>query len=281
MINEKIYLKELFSGLADTDYNPILTTYIQDVSDEIHPGHKRPSVVICPGGGYEFTSDREAEPIALKFMTAGFNAFVLRYSVKTTQYPAQLLQLSAAVAYVRSMAEEWHVDAEKIAVCGFSAGGHLAGSLGVFWNESFIAEKLGIEAGQNKPNAMILSYPVITSGEFAHVGSFDFLLGKEASKETREALSLEKHVSQNTPPAFIWHTFDDETVPVENALLLANALKQKDIPFELHIYNKGVHGLSLCDETTANIQSPEHISPHTATWFNLVVEWLKDVLKIV
>jgi acetyl esterase/lipase len=280
MIGEKVYLKELFAGLSETDYNPTLTAYVPNISDEIHPNHKRPSVVICPGGGYEFTSDREAEPIALKFMTEGFNAFVLRYSVKTARYPEQLLEVSAAVAYVRSMAEKWHVDEEKIAVCGFSAGGHLAGSLGVFWHENFIAEKLGIKAGQNKPNAMILSYPVITSGEFAHVGSFDHLLGKETSKEAREALSLEKHISSNTPPAFIWHTLDDKTVPVENALLFANALREKDVPFELHIYNKGVHGLALCDQTTANIEKPEQINPHAATWFNLTLEWLRDVLCI-
>jgi len=280
MLSEKIYLKEVFKGLADSDYNPSLSLYILNTSEEISPDYKRQSVVICPGGGYEFTSDREAEPIALRFMAAGFNAFVLRYSVKTNLYPVQLLEVSAAVAYVRSMGEKWHIDADKIVVCGFSAGGHLAGSLGVFWEESFIKEKLGIKAGQNKPNAMILSYPVITSGEFAHVGSFDYLLGKEASKRAREALSLEKHVSSNTPPTFIWHTMDDATVPVENALLFANALKEKDIPFELHIYNKGVHGLALCDKTTANMERADHISPHVGTWFNLAVEWLRDILKI-
>lgn len=281
MINEKVFLKEIFSGLCGSDYDSVLTTYILDNSEEIRPGFKRPSVVICPGGGYEFTSDREAEPVALRFAAAGFNAFVLRYSVKTVRYPAQLLEVSAAVAHIRSMSEKWHVDENKIIVCGFSAGGHLAGSLGVFWNADFIKDKLSIEYGQNKPNAMILSYPVITSGVFAHKGSFDYLLGKESTQEERDKLSLEKLVNEYTPPAFIWHTFDDKTVSVENALLFASALKEKDVPFELHIYNKGIHGLSLCDEITANINNSFLINAHAGTWFSLVLEWLRDVLKIV
>ncbi|WP_083258838.1 alpha/beta hydrolase [Cellulosilyticum sp. I15G10I2] len=281
MINEVMCLKEAFKGLSDSDYNPTLSAYIVANSNDIHPNYKRPSVVICPGGGYRLTSDREAEPVALRFVAAGFNAFVLRYSVETNKYPAQLLEVSAAVAYIRKMANKWSVDENKIIVCGFSAGGHLAGSLGVFWNQSFIREKLGLEAGENKPNAMILSYPVITAGEFAHQGSFNHLLGPEASQEQRDTLSLENHVSVNTPPTFIWHTLDDTTVPVENALLFARALREKNILFELHIYYQGVHGLSLCDKTTAHIEKPEQINPHAATWFNLALGWLHEVLQIV
>lgn len=280
MINKTIYLKEIFIGLSDSEYDPVLSAYIAENSQEININYKRPSVVICPGGGYGLTSDREAETVALRFMAAGFNAFVLRYSVKPNRYPAQLLEISAAVAYIRRMSDEWAIDTDKMIVCGFSAGGHLAGSLGVFWEQDFIIEKLGIQYGENKPNAMILSYPVITGGEFAHRGSFDNLLGEDASKEVRGNLSLENHVSQNTPPTFIWHTLDDATVPVENALLFANALRKKDIVFELHIYNRGVHGLSMCDEMTANIERPEQINRHAATWFNLAVEWLKDILDI-
>lgn len=280
MINKIIYLKEIFSGLKDSTYNPTLTTYIADSSREIRPGDRRPSIVICPGGGYEFTSDREAEPIAIRFMAAGFNAFVLRYSVSPNRYPAALLEVSAAVAYVRSMADEWMVDEDKIVVCGFSAGGHLTGSLGVFWDQEFIQEELDIKQGQNKPNALILSYPVISSGVYAHAGSFDNLLGQEASKEEREKFSLEKHVSINTPPAFIWHTLDDGTVPVENALLFAQALKEKNILFELHIYHHGVHGLSLGDESTANRADNNHINPHAGTWFNLVLQWLREILHV-
>lgn len=280
MISEKIYLKEVFEGLSESDYEPVLETYILKNSKDIHSDYKRPTVLICPGGAYEFTSDREAEPVALRFTALGFNAVVLRYSVKTNRYPIQLLEVSAAVAYIRRMAGEWHVDKDKIAVCGFSAGGHLTGSLAVFWQIPFIQEKLGIQYEENKPNAVILSYPVITSGEFAHEYSFENLLGKEASDKDKESLSLEKHVTQNAPPTFIWHTLDDPSVPVENALLFANALRKQGTQFELHIYPKGVHGLSLCDKTTASIEHPDQINPHVATWFNLAVEWLRETLSI-
>jgi acetyl esterase/lipase len=278
MITATIRLKEVFKGLTDSSFDPILSAYVVEGSEQIHPNYKRPSVLICPGGAYELTSDREAEPVALRFAAAGYNAFVLRYSVKVEKYPTQLLEVSAATAYIRRMAEEWGIDKDKIIVCGFSAGGHLAGSLGVFWNQTFIQEKLGIAYAENKPNAMILCYPVITGGIFAHRGSFNNLLGEGASKEELDKLSLEQHVTKNVPPTFIWHTLDDQAVPVENALFFAKALREKDVVFEMHIYNRGVHGLSLCDETTSHIERPDQMNPHARTWFNLVLEWLKDIL---
>lgn len=278
MITATIRLKEVFEGLRESSYDPIISAYIVEGSEQIHPNYKRPSVLICPGGAYELTSDREAEPVALRFAAAGYNAFVLRYSVKVEKYPTQLLEVSAATAYIRRMAEEWGIDKDKIIVCGFSAGGHLAGSLGVFWNQTFIQEKLGIAHEENKPNAMILCYPVITGGAFAHRGSFNNLLGEEASQEELDKLSLEQHVTKDVPPTFIWHTLDDQAVPVENALFFAKALREKDVTFEMHIYNRGVHGLSLCDETTSHIERPDQMNPHASTWFNLVLEWLKDIL---
>jgi acetyl esterase/lipase len=278
MITATIRLKEVFEGLSESSYDPILSAYVVESSEQIHPNYKRPSVLICPGGAYELTSDREAEPVALRFAAAGYNAFVLRYSVKVEKYPTQLLEVSAATAYIRRMAEEWGIDKDKIIVCGFSAGGHLAGSLGVFWNQTFIQEKLGIAYAENKPNAMILCYPVITGGVFAHRGSFNNLLGEGASKEELDKLSLEQHVTKDVPPTFMWHTLDDQAVPVENALFFAKALREKDVAFEMHIYNRGVHGLSLCDETTSHIERPDQINPHASTWFNLVLEWLKDIL---
>lgn len=277
MVYENIKLNRLFEGLNTTNTDPTLQAYIIENSDEARTGYKRPSVIICPGGGYRYTSDREAEPVALRFMAAGFNAFVLRYSVAPHRYPTQLLELSAAVAYIRRKADEWHLDTQRIAVCGFSAGGHLAGSLGVFWEKEFIHTTLGLSKGENKPNAMILSYPVITGGEFAHRGSFDNLLGKEASMDQMTALSLENAVTTSTPSTFIWHTLDDSSVPVENSLLFVKALKDKAIPLEVHLYHKGVHGLSLCDQTTAKEDAPHHINPHAATWFPLAVEWLKEI----
>ena len=156
-----------------------LVTYIQDDSAEIGIA-SRPLVLVCPGGGYEFTSDREAEPLALQFLAMGYHAAVLRYSVAPAVFPMSLCELAWSVGLVREHAEEWHVNPEQIIVLGCSAGGHLVASLGVFWNRDFLAKALGAEGGDRRhwrPDGLILCYPVITSGEYAHRGSFENLIG--------------------------------------------------------------------------------------------------------
>ncbi|MDR3552786.1 MAG: alpha/beta hydrolase, partial [Clostridia bacterium] len=267
-------LGDIFPQLKTGVFEPILTSYCPDNTPEVDPDRKFPSIVICPGGGYEFTSDREAEPVALNFAASGYNTFVLRYSLAPARYPQALLELSAAMAFVRRHAEEFHVDPEQIAVCGFSAGGHLACSLGTLWQEPFIAETLKLAAGENRPNAMILCYPVISSGIFAHRGSFDNLLGTDAPAGLLEKTSLEKQVGPGTPPAFIWHTFDDDVVPVQNALLLAQALRDHNVPFELHIFPHGAHGLSLCDSRTDTDTADFLPSPKCSVWTTLCKAWL-------
>ena len=143
------------------------------------------------------TSDREAEPIALRFNSLGFQSFVLRYSVNKLPFPGALLELSKAVSIVRENAAEWDIDPEKIIVCGFSAGGHLAASLGVFWSKDFVTVPLGFECQENRPNGMILAYPVITSGEFAHRDSFINLL-KDRYEQDLALVSLENRVPRHT-----------------------------------------------------------------------------------
>lgn len=253
---------------------PTLTAYCPDASPEIDSNIKRPTIIICPGGGYLMCSDREAEPIALAFTARGFNCFVLRYECAPVRYPAQLLEVSAAFALVRRNADEFHVDTNKIAVCGFSAGGHLAASLGVFWNEPFIRETLGLKENENKPDAMILGYPVITSGKLAHRGSYEALLGEDAPEFMYEKMSLEKQVSKKTPPAFIWQTWEDECVPVENSMIFAKALKENGIPFDLHIFEWGCHGLACCNKTTG-VLDWLHV-PHCENWLKLCEEWLNQ-----
>jgi acetyl esterase/lipase len=278
MYYETIKLNEYFLQLPKTEgFEPTLTAYCPGNSPEIDLKRKRASILICPGGGYEFTSDREAEPVALKFLSLGYNAFVLRYSVAPERYPTALLQVSAAVALIRRQAEKFNSDIDQIAVCGFSAGAHLACCQGIFWNEPFLSETLHIEKGLNRPNAMILAYPVITSGEYAHEGSFECLLGNDAPQELKNKLSLENQVNKDVPPTFLWHTFNDQSVPVENSLLFANALRSHNIPFELHIYPEGSHGLSLCNHETADTDSL--VNPHCGTWVSLCDEWLKLVFK--
>lgn len=275
---QKINLKDTFPMLL---HSVELSLYIIDNSTEIDINRRRPMIVICPGGGYEMTSDREAEPVALKFIASGYNVAVIRYSVAPVRYPNQLLQVSAAIATIRRKAEEWNTDSEKIVVCGFSAGAHLAASVGVLWQEDFIKENLRLKYGENRPNAMILAYPVISGGEYAHRGSFDNLLGNDATQDMINYLSLENRVSENTPPTFLWHTADDDCVPCENSLMFAAALKRNHISLELHIYMSGCHGLSLCSRESANdiatSQENPLVKPHIATWFNLCVEWIEEL----
>ena len=251
-----------------------LTSYLVENSAEMEPDRVRPAVIICPGGGYEFTSDREAEPIALKMVSYGFQAFVLRYDVAPKVFPAALLQLAQSVKLVRENGAKWAVDVDKIIVAGFSAGGHLAASLGTFWSESWLATKVGATNEEIKPNGLLLAYPVITSGEFAHVGSIKSLLGAryEADKELQ---SLENFVSAQTPKTFLWHTVEDGAVPMENSLLFANALRKNDVPFELHIYPKGGHGLSLGTKETANAGG-YGIEKDVTSWPDLFATWVSE-----
>jgi len=276
-ITMKLWEKSCDTAPDGSDFEPTLTTYVLDNSQEMDINRKRASILICPGGAYSFTSDREAEPVMMRFLSEGYNVFILRYSVAPAKHPQPLLDVSRAVWLIRQNAEAWHVDTEKIAVCGFSAGGHLAASLGVFWNKDYIKEAIGMLEGMNRPNALILAYPVITSGEYAHKGSFENLLGGYVTNEQLKNMSLELHVNDMTPPSFIWHTFNDEVVPVENALLFAKSLRKQGIPFELHIYPDGPHGLSISTKETATYPSQDN--PHVASWIPLCIEWLKHVFE--
>ncbi len=136
-------------------------------------------------------------------------------------------------------------------VCGFSAGGHLSASLGVFWDREFVWEALGLTGEKVRPDGLILAYPVISSGEFAHRGSFEHLTGRSGETKGEELLSLERQAGPQTPPVFMWHTAADGTVPVENSLLFAMALRKAGVSLELHIFPEGRHGLALASEETA------------------------------
>ena len=265
---------DIWSGLPYDEtphpgFRPCLDTYILDGAKS------RGAVLVLPGGGYGFTSEREGEPIAAQFAAEGFHAFVLWYSVAPHCHPQPLLDVSRALCVLREHAEEWHLDPEKIAVAGFSAGGHLAASIGVHWEKPWLSGIPGIRFEGNRPNALILSYPVISSGVHAHRGSFDNLLGKEAPDAALEMMSLEKQVGSHTPPAFLWHTFADGLVPVENSLLFASALRKAGVPFELHVFPDGGHGLSLATAETA--WEGQGIDPHVGSWVNLCVEWLRNL----
>jgi acetyl esterase/lipase len=228
-------------------------------------------VVICPGGAYSYCSVREAEPVAMRFASFGIASFVLNYSCKKL-FPTNLGELAMAVAFVRKNAEKYGVDPERIFICGFSAGGHLAASLGVHWNKAFLYEKLGVSSEMIKPKGQILCYPVITSGEKRHDETILNIIGRDENEELKQLVSLEKQVDSDTLPTFIWCTRDDELVPAENTLLFTMALAQHNIPFASHIFSSGVHGLALCDESTANYDG--HINKECSEWVRMAVEWM-------
>lgn len=272
MIHQQISIEIPNRGLEEPAK---LYSYIIDNTASIDINRKRPAVIICPGGGYSHTSDREAEPIALRMMAGGYHAFVLRYHVAPTTYPVQLLELAASVKYVREHAKELNIDENHIVISGFSAGGHLAGSLAMFWTKDWLAKELHTTKEMIQPNGCLLCYPVITSGEFAHRDSFVRVLG-DRYDELLDKLSLEKQVNVNTPPMFIWHTYTDTSVPVENSLLLVSALRKYNISAEFHMYPVGKHGLSLATEETMNSDG-RSIQPECEGWIDLAIRWIKNL----
>jgi acetyl esterase/lipase len=281
MITQSIRLREDTTAVH-------LDAYLLHNSIEYQTDQPRPAVIVCPGGAYLFTSDREAEPIALRFLAQGYHAFVLRYSVRTL-FPQPMLDLAQAIATVRAHAAEWYLDPDQIAVCGFSAGGHLCASLGVFWNKPFLHEPLGVNAEQIQPNALILGYPVIDltlvspvlgdiPGEAEPVLIREAMLSATLGSSQPVQAELDRyradlHVSSATPPAFLWHTADDQLVPARNTLLFATALAEHGVPYELHIFDHGVHGLALADEVTEN--QGQFINPPCQIWLELAIKWLK------
>lgn len=265
------YFEQTIAGIDGTAAS--FRGYIIDNSEEVLPDRKRPAVLVIPGGGYEMTSDREAEPIALKMLAFGFHAFILRYSVAPSRYPVALLEAAEAMRLIREHADEWHVDPQAVVVAGFSAGGHLAASLGTIGGNDVLAAH-GYDPAAIRPNGMLLSYPVITSGEFAHRGSFDAVLGDDKDDPAMlERLSLEKQVSDATPPTFIWHTVPDDCVPVRNTLLFIDALMAHGVPVEAHLFPSGGHGLSLGTAETA-WQGINGIEECVQVWPELFRRWM-------
>lgn len=273
MIHKKIEIKAHGMEAVGNLY-----TYFLDSSIEMRPNEKRPVILMCPGGGYEMTSDREAEPMAMQFLAMGYHVAVLRYSVCPVRYPAALLQVAESVLYLKEHADEYHIDPEKIVVQGCSAGGHLAANYGIAWNSPFLTKLMGVENDPERLRVagLLLCYPVITSGEKAHEESFRNLLG-EQYEEKKEELSLENQVTPDTPPTFLWHTATDETVPVENSLYFFQSCLQQGVSAELHIYPVGGHGLSLANEETCRANGIG-VQKECQSWISLAQTWLEEIL---
>jgi acetyl esterase/lipase len=255
-----------YSGAMEDGFRPTLDAYI------LKSESLRPAVLVLPGSGYVECSPREAEALAIRFNAAGFHAFVLWYSCAPRRHPVPLQDCARALTIIRSRPEEWRIDPSQIAMMGFSAGGHLALSETIFHTERYAALP-GINPGLGRADALMLCYPVISSGDFAHRESFDALLGENPDPDLLKRLSLETQISAGLPPVFLWHTAADQSVPVENSLLLAGALRRAGIPLEMHIFPEGKHGLSLAIPETSG-GDPENVNLHAAQWFGLCLNWL-------
>ncbi len=262
--------------------NAKLQTYIIDSSEQMKY-NKRPLVLICPCVWYWFVSDREAEVMALQFTAMGYHAAVLTYSTYPVRYPTQILETAQAWKLIRDNSERWNVLPDKTVILGCSAGGHLAASYSLFCGEDFVTQSVGMTSDELRPAGMILCYPVITSGEFSHRDSFATLLGADYNNllgtEILEKVSLEKQVTENAPPAFIWHTYTDNVVPVENSLLFASALRKHNVNCEMHIFPDGGHGLGLASELSQD-SNGWGVQEECKVWIRLAEVWMKNKFGI-
>ena len=270
---ETVHLKAAYPFLGEDGKDPTLTVYVQH--NAIAGKTNRPAILLCPGGGYSNVSPREAEPIALALLPMGCNVFVLTYSVKPFGFPTQLREVAAAMELLHKNAEDWSIDPQKIAIMGFSAGGHLA----AHYTNAYDCPEVREAFPDSKPvQASILCYPVISAeSACGHMGSFRNLTG-ETDPFSRECIgkySCDLLVTESTPPAFLWHTAADTVVPVVNSLLYAKALAERKIPFALHIYPHGPHGLATVDGQTNGTLQPGIEMAHT--WLPELKSWLNDL----
>lgn len=244
-------------------HQPTLTVYLPEKEKATGA-----AMVICPGGGYGALAKHEGEDYARYLNQHGLVCFVVKYRLGTAGYrhPAMLNDAQRAIRTVRARAAEWGVDPQRVGIMGSSAGGHLASTAITHFDMGQAGSADPIERQSSRPDLGVLCYAVITMGEHTHGGSRKNLLGDTPSPELIEQLSNELQVSPRTPPCFIWHTWEDKSVKVENSLEFAAALQRHQVPFDLHIYQKGGHGMGLASK-------PPFDSPHP--WAGTLVFWLK------
>lgn len=280
------------------------TFYLQEPNKEIDINRKSPVLVIVPGGAYLWTSWREEEPIALEFLGKGFSCVVAQYGTEgldfydgqhdyskepNSSFPNPLVDLAKILAYIRENADEWALDNDSVNVMGFSAGGNLTAQLGTYWHTNWLEKLVGKNKNEYKPNSICLSYGashMVMSPEKDHYKQTKKLsrpnminyatLGHNQSPERVKLVNMVDAVTKNVPPTFIWHTMEDPYVPIASALHFAEQLEEKLVPFELHIYQKGKHGLALADLRTDSKKDRSQSNKQAATWKQLYIGWLKE-----
>ena len=285
-----------------------LTTYILDDSSEMAQGTPRPAVLICPGGAYLCCSDREGEPIAMAFLRMGYDAFVLRYSIAydgTKDYwetdfahqainpdkmhPQPMREIGLAFKCINEHAKEWLVDPKKIAICGFSAGGHNCVMYSTHWSKPVITDYVGVDKEVLRPAACIVGYPITdyiamkedakrdpVAYEFFGVSN-RLVLGEDwDNQETLLDMSPARIIDKDVPPTFIWSTSKDDLVPVAQSTLYATALAEAGIPFEIHVFQDGGHGMALCDQSTScKAAFDVQTNKDAKIWIDLAAVWLE------
>ena len=269
----KINLYQEFGIPAPEGAQGILTCWLPELRREVNENRIRPAVLVIPGGGYAMTSAREKESVALGFTARGYAAFVLEYSVAPVVFPTALREAAMAMRYIRENAMELAIDPGKVAATGFSAGGHLCGTLGMLYESPVVAD-IG-DAQLIRPDALGLCYPVAIAWGKTHEGSFRNLTGTD-DKAVWEKYSLDRLVRPDMPPVFLWTTRDDQTVPCRNTLVLAQALEEKGVDFAMHVYRQGRHGLGVANELVYPAsQIPAH-SWDVPGWLDAEIRFFAD-----
>ncbi len=267
MIHERIYLDENKEAYIDT--------YVSELRFVT-----RPAMLVIPGGGYKVVcADREGEAVAEAYLARGFNAFVLKYRTGDEHhYPEQLIDAARAMLHIRANAERYNVDPCRVFAVGFSAGAHLAGTLALLSGDPVVLDTLGVCEKDIKPQAIVLSYPVVSAYSPTHEGSFVNLLGKPfdlLTEDERDKYSLECNVTPDSPPAFIWHTSTDPAVPPLGSMRLASAYIDAGATVSLHLYPYGVHGIALADEFSNSVAAG--IQPLAQRWVDDSVDFIKSL----
>jgi len=297
MLGEKVQL-------WDDNQNVSYTKYLTDNSYEIDINRQRPAMIVCGGGAYLRISDREKEPVALFFLNQGYQVFVLDYTTNATgdaRYPNPVYDLAKMVSVIRQNATAWKIHPDKIAAVGFSAGGHLCACLATQWHQTYLCEKLSVQSEMIKLNAAVLCYPLLdyiyskmmldkdpekdlppvtmpeTKNEIMKK-VVKLAVGDNATDEQLKNASPYYHVSEKTSPLFIWHTADDELVYAGQSMRFALKLEEHKVPYELHVYQSGVHGLSLANKQTTG--KSQFINDDVSGWVQLASRFLSRLFDL-
>lgn len=259
------------------DHRVMLYTYRQQWTTVAGHYPQRGGVMVLPGGAYLFHGASEGEPVAMAFAAAGYHAYLLRYSIGShARFPNSAADVCRALKLIRQQAAEWNQDPDKLALCGFSAGGHVAACVGTMWNRQDLMEASGCFQGEGRPNALILGYPCITVDVEGQGDMYRLLAGERSLEELREIASAEQWVGAHTPPVFLWNIYRDKMVPVEHGLRWMAALAEHDIPFECHTYMEGNHASAL-NVPSSSLGDPVRENGHVARWMTDCTEWLSQV----